>query len=119
MSNWFRETPESMRALAEERALLEAAELISEGLEVRGITRSSFAKALGVVKSEVTQRLSGQRNLTVKSLAAMLHELDYDLELRSRDRRGTRHVLRASGRISHGRRYTTGGSEIRLVKPAA
>lgn len=116
---WFVETPESLRALAEERAVVEAAELVSEGLAARDGKRKDLADALGVARSEITQRLSGKRNLTVRSLAAMLHELDYDLQLRVRDRKATRHVWRECGKVEDGVRYTTDNSAIRLVRPHA
>jgi len=117
MSNtWFRETPESLRALAEERALVDAAELVSEGIEARETSRRALADKLGVARSEITQRLSGKRNLTVRSLAAMLHELDYDLQLRVRDRRQARPAWRVCGETEGGVRYTTSHEPIRLVR---
>jgi transcriptional regulator with XRE-family HTH domain len=119
MSSWFRESSESLRALAEERALIEAAELVSEAIEVRRTSRSQLAAQLGIVRSEITQRLSGKRNLTVRSLAAMLHELGYDLQLRVLDRSHSRPVWRSSGQVASGGRYTTAGNEIRVVKSAA
>jgi len=118
-STWFRETPESLRALAEERALVDAAELVSEGLDHRGVTRKALADRLGISRSEVTQRLSGARNLTVRSLASMLHELNYDLQLRVRDRNNVRSVWRACGEIEAGVRYTSANQAIRLVKHVA
>lgn len=86
MSNWYPQTPEAERLLAEETALIAAAELVAEALEARGMKRSALAERLCVGRSEVTQRLDGTRNLTVRSLAAMLHELDFELELSVRDR---------------------------------
>ena len=120
MSTWFQETPESLRLLAEERALLEAAELISEAIAARGMTRKSLAERLGIARSEVTQRLSGKRNLTIRSLAAMLHELGYDLQIRLRDRHARRPAWCASGEVDTGVRYTSDHEQIRLVaSPAA
>lgn len=118
-STWFRETPESMRALAEENALVAAAELVSEGIEARGMTRRDLADKLGIARSEVTQRLSGKRNLTVRSLAAMLHELDYDLQIQVRDRRHATAVWRSCGEVDPATRYTTSNQAIRLVPRSA
>lgn len=116
MSTWFRETPASLRALAEERAVVDAAELVSEALEDRRTTRKDLAEMIGVARSEITQRLSGQRNLTLRSLAAMLHELDYDLQLRVRDRRQARTAWRVCGEVEAGVRYTTSNEPIRLIQ---
>lgn len=115
-STWFRETPESLRSLAEERALVDVAELVSEAIEARRTSRKALAEKLGIARSEITQRLSGRRNLTVRSLAAMLHELDYDLQLRVRDRQHARPAWRVCGEVGVGVRYTTSHEPIRLVK---
>jgi len=80
-----RDTPEYRRALAEETALVDAAELVSTALERKGRTRAWLAKQLRVRPSEITQRLSGTRNVTLRSLAAMLSELGYNLELNAAD----------------------------------
>lgn len=85
VSSWFRETPESLRILAEERAVVAAAELVSAALERRNVSRSDLAEALGVKPPEISQRLSGKRNLTLRSLAAMLHELGYGLQLQAKE----------------------------------
>ncbi len=87
MTTWFRDTDESRRALAEERLVVAASELTSEALERRGRTRTWLAERLGVRLSEISQRLSGRRNLTLRSFAAMLHELDYGVEIRLSDRK--------------------------------
>jgi transcriptional regulator with XRE-family HTH domain len=84
MSSWWVDTPEARRVLAEERAVVHAAELVSAGLERRGLLRKVFAERLGIKASELSQRLSGRRNMTIRSLAAMAHELDCELELQLR-----------------------------------
>jgi predicted XRE-type DNA-binding protein len=119
MSTWFRETPESARALAEETALLDAAELVSKAIVKRGATRMALSKRLGVPRSEISQRLGGKRNLTVRTLAAMLHELDFELQLRVRDRSGARPVWRSSTEIGTDTRYTGTGQAVRLVRADA
>src|SRR5687767_14939830 len=93
MSTWFNDTTESRRMLAEERAILAASELVAEALETRGESRSSLANSLGIKLSEISQRLSGRRNLTMRSLAGMLHELDYGLDVRLIDRRAKAEVV--------------------------
>ncbi|MBP2412278.1 transcriptional regulator with XRE-family HTH domain [Arthrobacter stackebrandtii] len=70
-------------AYAEEAAMVDASELIANALERSAMTKSELARALNVSKSEVTARLAGERNITVRSLAKTLHVLGAKLELRS------------------------------------
>ena len=84
MSDLWEETPEALRILAEERAVVQAAELISAGIEATGLRRRDLADKLGISPSELSQRLGGKRNLTLRSLAAMVHELGCELEIRAR-----------------------------------
>lgn len=123
MSTWFRETPESLRYLAEERALVEATELIADRLEERDIKRSDLAARLGIGRSEITQRLSGKRNLSIKTLAAMLHELGYRIRIDAEDvATGQRHSSRAvplevsPQRAMPGARYTESGNRLHVIR---
>lgn len=65
--------------------MLDATELLCEALDRVGISRTELARRLGVVPSEITQRLRG-RNLTVKSLAATLDALDHTLAIEAKPR---------------------------------
>ncbi|MCQ9162778.1 helix-turn-helix domain-containing protein [Arthrobacter sp. STN4] len=73
--------PEFALAYAEEAAMIDASELIAEALEKSGMARVELARALDVSKSEVTARLAGERNITVRNLAKTLHMLGARLEL--------------------------------------
>ena len=75
------EDAEYVRLLAEERLMLAATELIAEAMERQGVNRKQLAEKLGVSQGEVTQRLSGTRNLTLRSLADMLHVLDAEAKV--------------------------------------
>jgi transcriptional regulator with XRE-family HTH domain len=76
MSDWFDVTPESQQMLSEERLILACTELVYKAMDEAGVeTKQQLADLLHVSKNEVGQRLSGKRNLTVKTLAAMLHVL--------------------------------------------
>ena len=124
LGSWFRETPESLRLLAEETALLEASELVEACLEDRKITRAALANRLGVSRSEVTQRLNGKRNLTVKTLGAMLHELGFRLRFETEDVARVRthrpvQVARGTGWTAPGARYTTTGNSLHIVRHKA
>ncbi len=81
MTTWFRRTPEAEALVAEERLVLAATEMIHEALEATGTTKRKLAEKLGVRPTEISQRLSGRRNLTLRSLARMMHELGYGIAL--------------------------------------
>ncbi|WP_022889494.1 helix-turn-helix domain-containing protein [Agromyces italicus] len=66
---------------AEEAAMVDASELIAAALIESGMTKTELAARLGVSKSEVSARLAGERNITVRTLAATLHALGQRLEL--------------------------------------
>lgn len=66
---------------ARESAMVDSAELIAEALEASGMSRAELARALGVSRSEITARLRGHRNITVRSLAETLHVLGSRLDL--------------------------------------
>lgn len=81
MTAWFKSTPEGERLLSEERLILEATESVYDAMDRSQLKKSDIASKLGVSKSEVGQRLSGRRNLTVRSLAAMLHTLGFEAKI--------------------------------------
>lgn len=81
MSTWFKSTPESEALLAEERLVLAATEMVYEAMEKSGKNKKQLAGMLGVRPSEVSQRLNGKRNLTLRTLAGMLHTLGMRAEL--------------------------------------
>lgn len=90
-------------AYSEEAAMVDASELIANALERSSMSKSELARALNVSKSEITARLKGERNITVRSLAKTLHVLGEKLELRSvstvKSHEGTR------GRLVHIEQY--------------
>lgn len=85
-TDWFHSTPESERLLSQERLLLEVSELVCSALEHRGSRASDLAEMLDISRSEVSQRLSGRRNLSLRTLADMLHVLGFGIEARLVDR---------------------------------
>lgn len=94
MSDWFRVTPGSERLLSEERLILAATEQVYEAMECSHTSKTDLAERLGVSKSEIGQRLSGRRNLTVRSLAAMLHAMGFEATLAIRPVTGAHDVPR-------------------------
>lgn len=57
------------RLLAQERLILEATETIVGLLEEQGVSRQELANRLGKTKGFISQILSGERNMTLRTLA--------------------------------------------------
>jgi transcriptional regulator with XRE-family HTH domain len=64
-----------------EGAMVDAAELIAQALETSRISQAGLARKLRISRSEVTARLKGERNITVRKLAETLHALGGQLVL--------------------------------------
>jgi len=69
------------RLYAIEGLVAEAAELIAELMESRGVNKAELAKRLGSSRSHVTQLLSGSSNMTVRTLAEVAFALDASVKL--------------------------------------
>lgn len=61
--------------LAEERLILEATEAVVAVLDANGISRQELAQRMGKSKGFVSQLLSGERNMTLRTLADLGHAL--------------------------------------------
>lgn len=81
MNTFPMEDPSYARTYAKEAAMVDASETIAEALEASGMNRSQLASALGVSRSEITARLQGERNITVRKLAETLHVLGASLDI--------------------------------------
>ncbi|MFJ6003557.1 helix-turn-helix domain-containing protein [Arthrobacter sp. NPDC092385] len=71
--------------------MVDASELIAEGLISSGMSRADLARALGVRPGEVTARLKGERNITVRNLAKTLEALGLRLELGATKKEPAKH----------------------------
>lgn len=67
------ESPEARKRYEEERLILWTTETIWQAMDDRGLTRAELAERLGTSRSNITQLLSGSRNMTLRSLAALAH----------------------------------------------
>lgn len=85
MTTWFKRAPEDEARFAEERVVLAATEMVHEALDDAGITKRELAARLGVRPSEVSQRLNGGRNLTLRSLARMMFALGSGVRMEAAD----------------------------------
>jgi transcriptional regulator with XRE-family HTH domain len=123
--SWFDDTPETRRLFAEEELLLAATELMQEAIDDRGITRQELARRLDVRPSEITQRLAGARNLTLRTLASMMDALGFKVVLGRADRNAKRQAVHAHGlwqsqtQVSEPLvRYTDTGSRLQVLRKA-
>lgn len=73
--------PRYAAAVAEELLIVEAHELIVKLLEREGVTRTELARRLGVSQAFVSHVLSGERNMTLRTLASFAHALGYRITL--------------------------------------
>jgi transcriptional regulator with XRE-family HTH domain len=69
--------PEFRKLLAQEELILEVTETICELLENETVSRKELAERLGKTKGFVSQLLNGGRNLTLRTVADILHVLEY------------------------------------------
>ena len=75
-------TSRGRRLLEQELLLVSAAELISDRMQEKKVSRSELAEQIGKSKSFVTQILRGQHNMTLRTLADLAWALDTRVQLR-------------------------------------
>jgi transcriptional regulator with XRE-family HTH domain len=77
----YLEDPEFVKLLAQEDLILEVTETLCELLEKEKISRKELADRLGKSKGFISQLLNGGRNLTLRTVADILHVLGYKVTL--------------------------------------
>jgi transcriptional regulator with XRE-family HTH domain len=77
----YMENTENRRIFEQERVLVDAAELVTTAMELRGVNRSELANRLDCSKAYITQVLRGSQNLTLKTLADVFYGLNCRLIL--------------------------------------
>ena len=65
------------KLLAREELILEVTEVLCKIMRDEDITRKQLADLLGKSKGDVSQLLNGERNLTLRTVADILHVLGY------------------------------------------
>jgi len=73
--------PEFRKLLAQEELILEVTEVLCGLLEQEKISRKELADRLGKSKGFVSQLLNGGRNLTLRTVADILHVLGYKVSI--------------------------------------
>lgn len=75
-------TPEARRRYEEERLILWTTEAIWKAMDEQGLTRAEMAEKLGTSRANITQLLSGSRNMTLRSLASLAFACEMRVETR-------------------------------------
>jgi transcriptional regulator with XRE-family HTH domain len=75
-------TPEARREYEQERLVLWTTERIAELMQQAAISRADLARLLGTSRANVTGLMSGERNMTLRTLADVCFALGYRAELR-------------------------------------
>jgi transcriptional regulator with XRE-family HTH domain len=71
------------RSICEREELaFEASELVSRLMEEQGVTKSELAARVGTSKSQITNLLSGSRNMTMHTLADLTFALGHKVEVK-------------------------------------
>ena len=101
----YLEDPEFARLMAHGDLIMEVTETICELLEKEGVSRKELADRLGKSKGFVSQLLNGGRNLTLRTVADILHVLGYKVTLTPYkiEKRGAEKCLPPSGSPAGGR----------------
>jgi transcriptional regulator with XRE-family HTH domain len=73
----YLEDPEFARLMAHGDLIMEVTETLCELLEKEKISRKELADRLGKTKGFISQLLNGGRNLTLRTVADILHVLGY------------------------------------------
>ena len=77
----YLEDPEFAKLMAQGDLIMEVTETLCELLEKEKISRKELAERLGKSKGFVSQLLNGGRNLTLRTVADILHVLGYKVSL--------------------------------------
>lgn len=81
---WVNHTEEEERLSAEEKLIVDVAEDFWEILEKEGISRKELADRMGKKKSDISQLLSGDRNLSLRTIADIAFYLGHEANLKFR-----------------------------------
>ena len=73
----YLEDPEFARLMAQGDLIMEVTETLCELLEKEKVSRKELADRLGKSKGFISQLLNGGRNLTLRTVADILHVLGY------------------------------------------
>jgi transcriptional regulator with XRE-family HTH domain len=102
MTSPDRTDPNYRRLVEQETLIADAQELVCELLEKAGMSRQELAVQLGKSKGFVSQLLSGERNMTLRTLADLAFATGYRIELSAAAEQAPKHY----SRVTPGWRWT-------------
>lgn len=82
LTNWVNATPERRRTYEQERLIVDVAEAIQGLLDSAGMKRAELCRRTGIAPQSLHQMLSGQQNLTLRTMARIAHELGYRVSVK-------------------------------------
>ena len=88
----YLEDPEFAKLMAQGDLIMEVTETLCELLEEEKVSRKELAERLGKTKGFVSQLLNGGRNLTLRTVADILHVLEYKVTLNPQKIEKYRHL---------------------------
>lgn len=77
----FLSSPENRRLFEQERVIVDVTEMICKLMERANISRKDLAEMLGTSQANVTQMLNGTRNMTLRTVADVLFNMNCGLEV--------------------------------------
>lgn len=77
---------EERRAYLQEGLILDVTEQVWAALEAKGVSRKELADALHTSRANISQLLSGSRNMTLRTLSDMADALGCSVSVRLKDR---------------------------------
>lgn len=95
--------PKQRPALRAEELLLAATCALSEEMERQGLTKAALAERMGRTRGDITQILSGSRNLTLRTLAEVADALGCKVQLAVVPARGAGRQAQRSAAGGRGR----------------
>lgn len=78
---WFDPTAQERLQIDQEFLQVEVTEVLHEAMAIRQASRADLARLSGITRSALSQRMSGRRSMTLKTLASMLHHLGFRLKV--------------------------------------
>ena len=90
---------EFRRLFSQEDLIMEVTETLCELLEKEEVSRKELADRLGKSKGFVSQLLNGGRNLTLRTVADILHVLGYKVSLKPQKLRQESNVIESQYRF--------------------
>lgn len=84
LDEWLEESEEHQRLLNQEDLIAKVTADLCQEMDCQGVTRAQLAERTNTSRSNITQVLTGSRNMTLRTLADIGFALGVDIEVRFR-----------------------------------